>query len=103
MASVSDAARRTELTTRVLQRWVNYDAEAAASHVRRVCDNRLRDTVALTLISSALAYREPDVAEAMYEAISDPEVRRQAASLLFAIFEDRDPERAERYRPPAGR
>lgn len=102
VASVSDAARRTELTTRVLQRWVNYDAEAAASHVRRVRDSRLRDTMALTLISSALAYSEPDVAEAMYEAISDPEVRRQAASLLLAIFEDRDPERAERYRAPAG-
>jgi len=104
VASVSYAARRTELTTRVLQRWVNYDAEAAASHVRRVRDARQRDAMALTLIRSAsLAYSDPDAAEELYDAIDDPEARREAAMMLFALFEDRDPERAERYRAPAGR
>ena len=104
VASVSDAARRTELTTRVLQRWVNDDAEAATSHVRRVRDARQRDAMALALIRSAsLAYSDPDAAEELYEAISDPERRREAASMLFSIFSDRDPERAERYRASAGR
>ena len=104
VASVSDAAARTELTTHVLQRWVSYDAEAAASHVRRVRDARDRDGMALTLIlSPSLTYIDPDMAEELYKTIADPEVRREAASILFAIFEDPDPERAERYRAPAGR
>lgn len=104
VASVSDAATRTELTARVLHRWGDDDAEAVARHVRRVRDAGERDAMALTLIRSAsLAYSEPDVAEELYEAISDPEARREAATMLFAIFEDREPERAERYRATAGR
>ncbi|MCY4011237.1 MAG: hypothetical protein OXG82_00835 [Gammaproteobacteria bacterium] len=99
VATVSDAATRTELSTRVLRRWVNYDAAAAASHVRRERDARQRDAMAWTLIrSTSVAYSDPDVAEELYEAIDDPEVRRQAASFLSGIFEHRDPERAERYR-----
>ena len=103
VAGVS-AATRTELTTRVLRRWVNYDAEAAASHVRRVRDTRQRDAMALTLIlTSSLAYSDPDAAEELYETIADPEVRQKAAPMLFSTFEDRDPERAERYHAAAGR
>ena len=104
VAGVPDAATRTELTTRVLRRWVNYDAEAAASHVRRVRDAPQRDAMAWTLIgSTSLAYNDPDVAEELYEAIDDTKVRRNAASFLFGIFEARDPQRAEPYRPAAGR
>ena len=101
---MSDADTRTELTTRVLRRWVNFDAEAAAAHVRRVRDAGQRDAMALTLIlTSSLAYNDPALAEDLYETITDPDVRRDAASMLFSTFEDRDPERAERYRAPAGR
>lgn len=103
VAGLADAAARTDLTTRVLRLWVNYDADAAATHVRRMRDAGQRDAMTLTLIQSGtLPYNDPDLAEELYDAIADPEVRRRAAAMLWGIFKERNPERAERYRTAAG-
>ena len=103
VAGLADAAAREDLTSRVLRRWVNYDADGAATHVRRIRDAGQRDAMTLTLIQSAiLPYNDPDLAEELYEAITDPEVRRRAAAMLLGIFQERNPERAERYRTAAG-
>lgn len=60
--------------------------------------------MALTLIRSvSLAYNDPDSAEELYETISDPDIRQEAASMLYGIFRYRHPERAERYRAFTGR
>ena len=99
---LADADRRSELTSRVLRRWANYDAQAAATYVRRVRDAGRRDAMALTLIESQLPYNEPDVAEELYGYIRDPEVQRKAATMLRALFQNRYPERVERYRAAAG-
>ena len=58
----------------------------------------------LTLfLTSSLAYNVRRWPRTCTKHITDPDVRRDAASMLFSTFEDRDPERAERYRAPAGR
>ena len=99
VAGLADADTRTDLATRVLQRWASYDAEAAVTHVRRMRDDHQRDAMAVALTQGGmLAYNDPPLAEELYESIADPEARRSAATMLYAIFQNRDPERAERYR-----
>ena len=102
MAGLSDADTRRNLTTGVLRRWISYDAEAAVAHIRRIRNDRQRDDIAATLIQGNLTYNAPSLAEELYEHIADPEARQRAASMLYAFFRDRDPERAERYRADAG-
>ncbi len=99
VAGLSDADTRSDLATRVLRRWVSYDAEAAVTHIRRMRDDHQRDAMAVALIQGGmLAYNDPPLAEELYDGIADPEARRSAATILYALFQSRDPERAERYR-----
>lgn len=102
VAGLSDADARRNLATRVLRTWIGYDPQAAVAHIRRMRDDRQRDATAATLIQGNLTYNAPSLAEELYESIADPEARQRAATMLYAFFRNRDPERAERYRFAGG-
>ena len=102
LAGLSDVETRTKLATLVLRVWISYDPPAAVAHIRRMRNDRQRDATAAPVIQGNLTYNDPSLAEELYENIADPEARQRAASMLYAFFRDRDPERAERYRADAG-
>ena len=60
-----------------------------------------RDHMTLTLVITLL-YEDPALSEELYAKLTDAEVRQNAAAVLYRYWQDRDPERADRYRAPAG-
>ena len=54
-------------------------------------------SVAVALIMS-LVHQDTALAEELYEILTHPELREGAAARLYRYWQDRDPDRARRYR-----
>ena len=100
-ASLTDPDTRTRLSTQVLQRWVRFDAKGATAHVRTIRNAEERDAMTFTLVTG-LMHEDPDLSEELYAKLTGTEIRQTAAVALYWFWRDRDPERANRYRAPAG-
>lgn len=97
VASLRDAEQREQLAVQVLMRWVQFDAKGAVAHVRRMRNVDDRDAVAVALIMS-LVHQDTALAEELYETLTHPELRESAAARLYRYWQDRDPDRARRFR-----
>lgn len=100
-AGIPDLGTRLAVRAQVLAGWARFDAKGARDHVARVRDAWERDTLALALITT-LMHDDPAVSEGLYADLTDDGIRRQAAEHLYWYWQDRDPNRAARYRAVAG-
>ena len=100
-AGIPDLGTRLAVRAQVLASWARFDAKGATDNVARVRDAWERDTLALALITT-LMHDHPGVSEGLYADLTDDGIRRQAAEHLYWYWQDRDPNRAERYRAVAG-
>ena len=97
IAANAEGSQRTSLFSALYTEWAYIDqAEAATNALRH--DNRSERDAALSAMATTVARQNPDLAERLYNAIQDDEVRREAAIFIAWWFERTDPERAERYR-----
>lgn len=82
------------------QMWSSFDPESATAFLDRIPSSQ-RDGAIQGMVQQA-AFRDPDLAEQLFDRLKGDESRRAAAALLFRALHEIDPERAERYRELSG-
>ena len=98
-SEVDEPELRAQLYKSVLPQWAVYDANAALSYVNRIGGLQEREAAVTAVMISV---RDPVVKERLYEGLTLPDSRRNAARQLYHYFLRADPDRAGAYQRAAG-
>ncbi|NBC23590.1 MAG: hypothetical protein GVY21_08965 [Gammaproteobacteria bacterium] len=95
-----DPALRAEAGRALTRQWARYDVDAALRYADAIVERQEREAALLGVLESRRI--EPARAEDIYADIRDEAHRRQAAQRLYMLYQQSDPDRAERFREAAG-
>ena len=95
-----DDSMSQQLYQTAFRSWSVSDPESAMAFLDRLRSSD-RDHAILGMLQHE-ASANADVAERLFDRVTDDEVRRQAATALFVNLREVDPERAEHYRELSG-
>lgn len=98
--SLVDPEVRRQAVSSLVQQWANFDRDAAVTYAERIPGRAERDAALVSIIQTQHA--DVAFAERLFERLTDPGQRRQAARQLYFSLNNVDPARAERYREMAG-